>query len=84
MRRAIRLVLLGIGFGLAAGCPGRHVEVGPGGVIASSRETGWYRKKVVTKQEPETLLAEDGTICRVSPDRYKATRIGTVVYCNWQ
>lgn len=69
----------------AVGCPGRHVEVEPGGgVVVRSRQTGWYRKEVVTKQAPERLIAEDGTICRVSPDRYAATKIGTVVYCNWQ
>jgi hypothetical protein len=80
MRGALLLILLGA----TPACPGRHIAVGPGGVVASSRQIGWYRKKVITRQEPETLLAEDGTICRVSPDRFAATKIGAVVYCNWQ
>ena len=50
----------------------------------TSARIGWYTKKVMTKREPETLLAEDGTICRVSPDRFRATKSGSAVLCNWQ
>jgi hypothetical protein len=55
-----------------------------GGVAVRSARIGWYTKKVVTKRAPETLLAEDGTICRVSPDRFEATASGSAVLCNWQ
>jgi hypothetical protein len=68
----------------AAACAGRYVEPSPAGVMVKSARIGWYTKKVVTKQPPETLLAEDGTICRVSPDRFAATKSGAAVYCNWQ
>ena len=49
-------------------CRSGHVEPGPGGgIVVKSDRLGWYTKKVVTKQPPETLFAEDGTICRLSP-----------------
>jgi hypothetical protein len=45
---------------------------------------GWYTKKVVAKTPPETLNAGDGTICRVSPDRFRDTALEALVHCNWQ
>ena len=65
-------------------CGPRHVEPRPGGIVARSDRTGWYIKKVMAKEPPETLLAEDGTICRVAPDRFRATPVGTALRCNWQ
>jgi hypothetical protein len=68
----------------AVECAGRYVEPNPGGGVAvKSAQVGWYTKKVATKQEPATLLAGDGTICRVSPDRFRATKSGAMVLCNW-
>jgi hypothetical protein len=68
-----------------ANCARPFVEPGArGGVAVKSARLGWYTKKVVAKRAPETLLAEDGTVCRVAPDRFNATKIGAAVYCNWQ
>lgn len=67
-----------------AGCAPRHVEPRPGGIVVRSDRTGWYIKAVIAKDPPETLLAEDGTICRVSRERFRATAVGTAVRCNWQ
>lgn len=68
-----------------AGCHPRHVERTPGGgVVIKSDRFGWYTKKVVTKQPPETLYAEDGTICRLAPERFRETAVGALLYCNWQ
>ena len=62
-----------------------HVEAGPdGGIVTSTRQTGLYRKEVMTKQHPETLIAKDATICRVSTERFGTTKVGDSVYCNWQ
>lgn len=82
VQRAGLIVL--VTFAATAGCRPRHIEPRPGGVIVRSDRTGWYLKKVVAKDPPETLLAEDGTICRVSPERYRATAVGTALRCNWQ
>ena len=78
------------GLGLAAllaaasGCAPQHVEPRPGGIVVRSDRTGWYLKKVIAKEPPETLLAEDGTICRVDASRFRATAVGTALRCNWQ
>ena len=68
----------------AGSCAPRYVEPRPGGIIVRSDRTGWYLKKVTAKDPPETLLAEDGTICRVAPERFRSTSIGALVRCNWQ
>ena len=69
---------------LAACSPQTKLGARPGGIVVSSANTGWATKKVVEKQPPETLMAEDATICRVSPDRFKDTAVGALVPCNWQ
>ena len=66
------------------GCFPRHVEPRPGGIVMRSDRTGWYIKKVVAKDPPESLLADDGTICRVEPTRFRSTTVGTAMRCNWQ
>ena len=69
----------------ALACQPRYVEpTRGGGVVIKSDRLGWYTKKVVTKQAPETLYAEDGTICRLSPERFRDTAVGALLYCNWQ
>lgn len=67
-----------------ASCAGQYIEPNGGGVMVKNRQVGWYTKKVITKRAPDSLVAEDATICRVSADRYAATRTGAAVYCNWQ
>lgn len=68
-----------------ASCVRPIIEPGPNsGIAVKSDRLGWYTKKVVAKRAPETLLADDGTICRVAPDRFRDTATGTAVYCNWQ
>ena len=65
--------------------PGAQVRPTPGGVrVDEPAYVGWATKRVLTKQEPSTLLAQDGTICRVSPDRFKSTEIGRDTACDWQ
>jgi hypothetical protein len=39
--------------------------------------------EVMTKQEPDALIARDGSACRVSPDVYSSTRIGSMFRCRW-
>ena len=68
---------------------GQRVEPIPGaaGVVVTSPQSpqrGPSRKRVTTKQEPDLLIAEDGTSCRVSRDRYKEVEVGTDQLCSWQ
>jgi len=47
-------------------------------------ERGDHEKLVMAKDEPFTLMAGDGTSCRVSEKRFRRVRIGDKYICNWQ
>ena len=61
-----------------------YVEPAPNGVVLTSAKLGMYHKEIVTKKDPDTLVAPDATICRVAPDVYKSAALHSVIYCNWQ
>ena len=83
-RRGIAALVCVIAATAGTSCVHRFIEPHAGGVVVKSDQIGWYTKKVVTKRPPEVLLAEDGTICRVAPDRFAGTANGALVYCHWQ
>ena len=64
--------------------PGAQIRPQPGGVRVDKPIIGWATKRVLTKQEPSTLLAQDGTICRVTADRFRDTQVGRDMACDWQ
>ena len=70
--------------GVVACSPAAHVTPTAGGVRVDQPRLGWATKRVLTKQEPSTLIAQDGTICRVAPDRFKDTQVGRDTLCDWQ
>jgi hypothetical protein len=39
--------------------------------------------EVMTKQAPDALLSRDGSTCRVAPDVYASTRVGSMFRCRW-
>jgi hypothetical protein len=41
------------------------------------------RKLVIDKAAPLDLIAEDGTRCQTTRDRFERTRIGSKVWCLW-
>lgn len=87
MTRLMRLLVVNAGAALLlSGCSGRPpvIEATPKGPVVRSARTGLYTKAVLTKKEPDTFLADDGTICRVPADRFRDTAVHTLVYCNWQ
>lgn len=56
----------------------------PGGDVAGSPETrAVIRKRVASKRELYTLVAEDGTTCQVSADRFRDVKVGDVEVCLW-
>lgn len=72
---------------LAACMSGRRTTVEPrpgGGVNVRQGGIGWATKRILTKQPPETVIADDGTVCRVAADRYKASVAGSDFACDWQ
>jgi len=46
-------------------------------------EAGLSRKRVVAKYAPDTLVAEDGTRCTPSADKYDHIERGTSTTCYW-
>jgi hypothetical protein len=52
--------------------------------VIRAAKTGLYSKNVLTKKDPDTLMADDGTICLVPAERYRDTALHSLVYCNWQ
>jgi hypothetical protein len=39
--------------------------------------------EVISKRDPDTLIAPDGSTCRVAPDVYGSTRVGSMFRCRW-
>lgn len=50
----------------------------------STPERGIIAKRVTGKQDPNLLLADDGTSCAVSAERYADTQIGKYAVCAWR
>jgi hypothetical protein len=52
-------------------------------VVAGGPQLGYFIKQVIEKQAPATLRAEDGSVCRTSPERFRATPEGEWIACEW-
>ena len=82
-----RASLAALACGALATCsPGgfRLGGAGPGIGVTNIR-TGPGIKRVATKRPPSLLLAEDGTGCDVSPDRFRDTDVGDLFDCpDWR
>jgi hypothetical protein len=39
--------------------------------------------EVISKRDPDTLIAPDGSNCRVAPDVFASTRVGSMFRCRW-
>ena len=80
----MKRILFVIAAAIACAGPARVSPAPGGGVTVEHTRLGWATKRVLTKQEPSTLIAQDGTICRVSADRFKDTQVGRDTSCDWQ
>ena len=43
-----------------------------------------WRKTVAAKKVPTRLVANDGTVCEVSEERYARVALGDLVWCIWE
>ena len=87
--KGLRYSLMVAMLATVAGCVYRGKQVGvtgtPGGAAVGVGPTrGWAIKEVVQKNPPHSLLARDATVCEVSDDRYRETRIGAQISCEWR
>lgn len=61
-----------------------YAESRPDWVLVTAGPQPGYAVKVVAEKDPPlTLIAEDGSLCRTSKERYKATKKGTWIACLW-
>jgi hypothetical protein len=52
-------------------------------LISGGPQVGFAIKQVVDKVRPQSLHADDGSVCRTSKDRFKRTRLGRWIACSW-
>jgi hypothetical protein len=55
----------------------------PGERATSEGQAHSSRKRVEGKEEPVTLIAVDHSSCTVTTDKFKDTKIGDTVSCDW-
>jgi hypothetical protein len=46
-------------------------------------QPGYAIKRVIDKQEPAVLVADDGSVCRTSAERFTRTSVGRWIACVW-
>lgn len=51
--------------------------------LSAGPQPGYAIKRVVERQGPITLFADDGSICRTSRERFAATKDGAWTACVW-
>ena len=91
-RPAVILLMLVVG----AGACGRPQSLAIPGRDGGPRQTGASKtgrmphnvrmdaKRVAGKEPPTSLIAEDGTKCVVTEDRYRETKVGEEAWCVWR
>lgn len=78
------LLLFALAFGV--GCRANGPVIGQTSDIRPTREpvlSAEVTLEVVTKSAPDALIARDGSACRVAPDVYASTRVGSLFRCRW-
>ena len=51
--------------------------------LSAGPQLGYAIKQVIEKQGPVTLIADDGSVCRTSRERFAATKEGKWTACIW-
>jgi hypothetical protein len=52
--------------------------------LSAGAQPGYAIKQVLEKDGPQTLVADDGSICRTSRERFAGTAEGKWIACLWQ
>jgi hypothetical protein len=47
-------------------------------------QPGYAIKQVLDKRKPRALLADDGSVCRTSTERFTAPAVGKWINCDWK
>jgi len=81
-----RTPLLVLALALVTACQANGPVFGQTSDIRPTREpvlAAEVTLEVVTKRDPDALVSRDGSVCRVAPDVYASTRVGSVFRCRW-
>jgi hypothetical protein len=82
----LRVSLLSLAPVLACACSPRADQVfaAPGLVVGSSgAQPGYAIKLVRNKESPSTIVGDDGSVCRLTTERYAVVETGDWVACEW-
>jgi hypothetical protein len=82
----MRFSILLVAVPLVAGCSARadRVFVAPGIVAGSSGALPGYAIKLVeAKEAPSTVIGDDGSVCRLTAERFRDVSRGDWVACEW-
>lgn len=62
-----------------------HVFVSPGRLItgSSGAQPGYAIKMVQAKQAPTELVGDDGSLCRLTAERFAQVEVGDWLACDW-
>lgn len=52
-------------------------------LLSAGPQPGYAIKKVIEKQDPITLVGDDGSVCRTSAKRFATTKVGSWIACSW-
>ena len=81
MRNLVQLLAIGW---LAACALPNHADRWPDRLgFSAGPQPGYAIKRVVEKQEPFTLVADDDSACRTSRERFTYTSVGDWIDCGW-
>ena len=80
-----RLVQIAVVCSILSCAPRNYGEQGPNGLSASGgAQPGYAIKQVVEKRKPSELVADDGSVCRTSAERFTAAAVGKWINCDWK
>lgn len=51
--------------------------------LSAGPQPGYAIKRIIEKQTPATLVGDDGSFCRTSPQRFASTSPGSWIACDW-
>lgn len=52
--------------------------------VTATTKPNASRKRVEAKEEPATLIAADRSECTVTAERFRSTKVGDAVVCDWR
>jgi hypothetical protein len=51
--------------------------------VSAGPQPGYAIKRIIEKLQPTTLVADDGSVCRTSVERFTGTSVGRWFACEW-